>query len=101
MELTRSKILDISAELFAERGFSGVSMRDIARSAGITQAAIYHHFSSKKELAFAVINEVIYPDLHRIWIAPQVPVSLSSSDYFAGMDPAMDAILEIIGQQVK
>ena len=58
MELTRSKILDISAELFAERGFSGVSMRDIARSAGITQAAIYHHFSSKEGLYIASLEHL-------------------------------------------
>ena len=33
---------------------------------------------------------------HRIWIAPHLPVSLSSNSYFAGQDPAMTQILEII-----
>jgi tetratricopeptide (TPR) repeat protein len=36
---------------------------------------------------------------HRIWVAPHVPVSLSSKDYFSGEDPAMKAIFEIIGKR--
>jgi len=36
------------------------------------------------------------PEDHRIWIAPHVPVSLSSDEYFSGKDPAMDAIFELI-----
>lgn len=33
---------------------------------------------------------------HRVWVAPQVPVSVSSSQYFKGVDPAIDAILKVI-----
>ena len=36
---------------------------------------------------------------HRLWIAPDVPVSLSSADYFAGRDPVLNAVLDIIGAQ--
>ncbi len=36
------------------------------------------------------------PEDHRIWIAPHVPINLSSKDYFAGKDPALDAIYKII-----
>ena len=39
------------------------------------------------------------PEDHRIWIAPHVPVSLSSVDYFQGKDPAMEAILSIAAKQ--
>jgi AcrR family transcriptional regulator len=56
MEPTQKKLLGISAELFAERGFSGVSMREISRSAGITQAAIYHHFTNKEALYIAAVE---------------------------------------------
>lgn len=38
------------------------------------------------------------PDDVRPWIAPQVPVTLSAEDYFAGRDPALEAILTIIGE---
>ncbi len=33
---------------------------------------------------------------HRIWVAPHIPISLSSSDYFSGKDPALEAITKII-----
>jgi len=47
---TRDKILDEAIQCFANVGFSGVSMRDIARAVSITPAAIYHHFSDKDAL---------------------------------------------------
>jgi hypothetical protein len=37
---------------------------------------------------------------HRIWIAPHIPISLSSTDYFEGRDPSVEAIFEIIGDNV-
>ncbi|MDX1734010.1 MAG: TetR family transcriptional regulator [Halioglobus sp.] len=58
MEATQTKLLDIAVELFADQGFSGVSMRGIARAAGITQAAIYHHFANKEALYFAALEHV-------------------------------------------
>jgi AcrR family transcriptional regulator len=58
MEPTQIKLLGISAELFAERGFSGVSMREISRKAGITQAAIYHHFTNKEALYIAAVEHL-------------------------------------------
>jgi AcrR family transcriptional regulator len=47
---TRERILDTSARLFAERGFSGTSIRDIAAELGIANPSIYHHFGSKQEI---------------------------------------------------
>ncbi|HXG41518.1 MAG TPA: helix-turn-helix domain-containing protein [Dehalococcoidia bacterium] len=55
--LTRKHILDVSLRLFSERGFARTSIRDIARDAGITDAAIYYHFSSKRELLEALVEE--------------------------------------------
>ena len=56
MEQTQERLLSASAELFSKQGYSGVSMRDIARAVGITQAAIYHHFSNKDALYIATIT---------------------------------------------
>lgn len=39
-----------------------------------------------------------WPRDRRVWIAPDVPAELSSSDYFANRDPALTAIFELIGQ---
>ena len=55
--LTRTQILDASLRLFSEKGFARTSVRDIAQAAGITDAAIYYHFSSKRELFEALFEE--------------------------------------------
>jgi AcrR family transcriptional regulator len=53
----REDILQASLHLFAEKGFHGTSMRDIARSADITEGLIYHYFESKRDLFRAIIEE--------------------------------------------
>lgn len=47
---TREEILDLSAPLFAQHGYDGVSMRDVAAAVGLTQAALYYHFADKDQL---------------------------------------------------
>ena len=53
----REDILSASLQLFAEKGFHGTSMRDIAREADITEGLIYHYFASKRDLFRAIIEE--------------------------------------------
>ena len=55
--LTRKQILDASLRLFSEKGFARTSVRDIAQAAGITDAAIYYHFDSKRDLFEALFEE--------------------------------------------
>ena len=55
---TTDKLLNCSARLFAERGFAGTSMRQIARETGVTQAAIYHHFANKLALYVAAVSHL-------------------------------------------
>ena len=43
-------VLDTAARLFAENGFDGVGIRDIARESGVTMPSIYYHFTSKVAL---------------------------------------------------
>ncbi len=50
------KILEASIPLFADKGFDGVSMRDIARAVGIKAPALYNHFDDKQTLYLAVIS---------------------------------------------
>ena len=53
----RRTILDAALRLFAERGYEGASVDDIAAEAGITVAVIYRHFKSKEELHAEVLQE--------------------------------------------
>ena len=43
-------LLEISARLFATKGFEATSMRDIAAEAGVSKALLYHHFASKDDI---------------------------------------------------
>jgi AcrR family transcriptional regulator len=56
---TRERILSAAGKLFAEQGYSNVSMPVIAASAGITAGAIYKHFESKDELFFHVVHRAV------------------------------------------
>jgi AcrR family transcriptional regulator len=52
---TRAAVLDAALTLFARHGFGGTSMRAIAQVVGVTEAALYRHFPSKR----AIFDEVL------------------------------------------
>src|SRR5260370_13678242 len=56
--VTRKAILDSCRQLFAKHGFSTTSIDDIARAVGITKGAVYWHFTSKKELFEAILEQI-------------------------------------------
>ena len=57
-EETRRKILEVSKELFLERGFDNTSIQDIIDGlGGLTKGVIYHHFESKNEILQSIISE--------------------------------------------
>jgi len=47
---TKQRIFDVSVELFSQKGYDAVSLREIAAEVGITNAAIYNHFNSKEAI---------------------------------------------------
>ena len=57
-------LFDVAAELFAERGLDGVSVREISRASNVSIAAIYYHFKSKESL-FAEVTLHRYEDFER------------------------------------
>ncbi len=54
---TRAFLLQIAAEVFAERGYAETTMAELITRSGLTKGAFYFHFSSKEQLALAVIEE--------------------------------------------
>jgi AcrR family transcriptional regulator len=53
---TAQSVLDAGEFLFQRQGFHGTSMRQLARFAGITPAAIYNHFPSKEDIFIALLK---------------------------------------------
>jgi len=81
---TKEKIFDAAVDLFAERGYDGVSIRDIARAVGVTESAVYRHYASKDailESIFAYVEGRIYP---------QAPEGAPSPE--GGIDAMVDAL---------
>jgi AcrR family transcriptional regulator len=61
---TRLRILEKAEALFAEHGFVATSTNAIARAAGVTDGALFHHFKSKKTL-FQEIAVKLHTDIHK------------------------------------
>ena len=55
-EATAERILDEAEALFAERGFAGATLRDVATRVGIRNPSLYNHFPSKECLYVAVLE---------------------------------------------
>jgi AcrR family transcriptional regulator len=53
---TRERLIAAAIEVFAEQGYEGARLQDIARAAGLTTGAIYANFRGKAELLFAAIG---------------------------------------------
>lgn len=55
---TRERVLQVAQGLFAERGYRGTSLRDIAKRIGIKAPSLLHHFPSKQQLYLAVLDKM-------------------------------------------
>ena len=53
----REQLLSVAMDVFAREGYHQTSMNDVAEAAGITKPVLYQHFSSKRELYLALIEE--------------------------------------------
>ncbi|GAB4373416.1 MAG: TetR/AcrR family transcriptional regulator [Calditrichia bacterium] len=61
--VTRTKIFMAAARLFAEKGYNGVSMREISESSGVSKPTIYYYFGNKEGIYKALVDT----GLHYNW----------------------------------
>ena len=52
----RTQILKVAIKLFSQRGFSGTTTKEIARSAGVSEAMVFKHFANKEQLYSAILD---------------------------------------------
>ena len=62
---TKERILETALELFAQNGYLGTSMNDIARQLGFTKAALYKHYTSKQEILDRIVERMNKMDYER------------------------------------
>ena len=58
----KKQILEVASDLFASHGFDGVTTRQIADAAGITEAIVFRHFATKDDLYWEVLSAKSAPD---------------------------------------
>ncbi|SDW47636.1 transcriptional regulator, TetR family [Arthrobacter sp. cf158] len=88
---TRLAVIEGAAKVFAEIGYGNASLTDITKRAGVTKGALYFHFTSKRDLALAVIDE------------QHAMVQESGSLIAASDNPALEKIIglcRMFGQQL-
>jgi TetR/AcrR family transcriptional repressor of nem operon len=93
---TRRKVLQASYREFYRNGFQGGSLNRIVASAGITKGALFHHFSGKNELGYAVLEEFLAPAVHHWWVEPL----LETEDPVPILQTIMERFLKKIKEEV-
>jgi AcrR family transcriptional regulator len=63
---TRERLLRAAVNLYSAKGFSGASVEDVVRRAGVTKGAFYHHFESKAHLIMAIHNGFVELQIREI-----------------------------------
>jgi len=64
---TRGRILQAAFVEFYVNGFQGGGINNIIEKAASTKGALFHHFPDKQALGYAIVDEIIYPELKKNW----------------------------------
>lgn len=82
---TKERILEVSLELFAQNGYLGTSMSDIAKQLGITKGALYKHYRSKQEILDRIVERMNKMDYERAeeYEMPETEPNSMAEDYLS------------------
>jgi AcrR family transcriptional regulator len=53
---TKQKVFDVAVDLFSQKGFSGTSVREIARTVGIKESSLYNHYQNKSDILTKIFD---------------------------------------------
>lgn len=71
---TRNHILDVAFKLIYRHGFKGTSTNQVIDQLECTRGAFFHHFPSKDELGYALIDDILYELIYSRWVQPLLTV---------------------------
>lgn len=82
---TKKNIIDASMQLFANKGYLAITMKDICDCCGLSRGGVYRHFSSTKEIFIAILNRDIGDDRNAVKqaIDQRVPAKVIFEHYLA------------------
>ena len=79
-DMTKQAILDAAFGEIKKTGFRATSLDHILEKTAVTKGALYHHFPTKKDLGYALIEHILKPEMKRKWVDPflvdQNPIDL-------------------------
>lgn len=67
---TRQRLLAAAFEEIHRSGFRAASLDSILADTGVTKGALYHHFSNKTELGYAIVDELVHGMISNAWLKP-------------------------------
>ena len=85
----KEEILDVAAGLFAEHGFDGVSLTEIAAAVDLSKATLYHYFSCKEEILGTIVVTTIR-DLNAFIDAAIAPIAAPDARLIAFLEAQAD-----------
>ena len=88
---TKERILETALELFAQSGYLGTSMSDIAARLGITKAALYKHYAGKQEILDRIVQRMNELDAARA-VAYEMPGAAPEGFAQAYLNTPLDRI---------
>ena len=92
-ERTRARLVAAARELFADRGYSEVSVEEVVQRAGVTRGALYHQFPGGKVDLFAAVFDSVEGEL-MAGIAEAL-AGAAAEDTLAGLRAGIDATLAL------
>jgi len=77
---TKEKILDAALELFAQDGYVGTNLKDIADAVGIVKSALYKHFESKEAIWGAVMDRIAAYYERQVTLSDKIVDTVQTTD---------------------
>lgn len=100
------QILAQAARLFVQRGYDGISMREIAEACLLSKAGIYYHFKDKEDLFLALLDANL-EHLHQLWLRSagagdtgRTRISRFARSLFEQMSPDQRAVIRLANQEM-
>ncbi|MCG8379290.1 MAG: TetR/AcrR family transcriptional regulator [Proteobacteria bacterium] len=87
---TRTALINAAFEEINQNGFQAASLNNILNETDVTKGALYHHFPSKLDLGYAVVDELISEAMNESWVVP-----LENSNNI------IDSLLSLIDRSIK
>jgi TetR/AcrR family transcriptional regulator, transcriptional repressor for nem operon len=96
---TREKILRQAAQLFALKGYHDTKLEEIRQDAAVTTGAFFHHFQSKEDLGFAVLDRHMERRRQELDAIEQELPSVRPDDHLGHVFHRLDAIAQMIARR--